>query len=110
MNQRTAAINQSRSLSSMSRLFGVLVSLAALAVVLPAAAQTKPNPATGMTPLEKRASLSIESVRNSPLELRNLLLKMPKGSDLHTHLYGAVYAETWIRNAAEDGMCRDTAA
>ena len=94
----------------MSRLFGVLVSLAALAVVLPAAAQTKPNAATAMTPLEKRASLSIESVRNSPLELRNLLLKMPKGSDLHNHLYGAVYAETWIRNAAEDDMCIDVAA
>src|SRR5215467_13707624 len=35
---------------------------------------------------------------------------MPKGSDLHNHLYGAIYAETWIRNAAEDNMCLDPAA
>jgi adenosine deaminase len=63
-----------------------------------------------MSPLERRAALSIESLRSSPLELRNLLLKMPKGSDLHNHLYGAIYAETWIRNAAEDGMCLDRGA
>ncbi|HXT27586.1 MAG TPA: adenosine deaminase [Candidatus Eisenbacteria bacterium] len=78
-----------------------------------ATSQTKPAATTSapaMTPLEKRATRSIESLRNSPLELRSLLLKMPKGSDLHNHLYGAIYAETWIRNAAEDNMCIDPAA
>ena len=34
---------------------------------------------------------------------------MPKGADLHNHLFGAVYAETWIRDAAEDGLCVDLA-
>jgi adenosine deaminase len=79
---------------------------------VPVASQTKPVPAAqqSMTLLERRATLSIESLRNSPGELRNLLLKMPKGSDLHNHLAGAIYAETWIRNAAEDNMCLDPAA
>ena len=30
---------------------------------------------------------------------------MPKGADLHTHLVGAVYAESFIREAAEDNLC-----
>jgi adenosine deaminase len=79
-------------------------------MAVPVLPQPKPARAAGGTPLERRAALSIESLRNSPLELRNLLLKMPKGSDLHNHLYGALYAETWIKNAAEDHMCLDPAA
>jgi len=96
----------------MSRLCVVLPAILAMAIaVFP---QTQPVPAaaprSAMTPLERRATLSVESVRNSPLELRNLLLQMPKGSDLHNHLYGAIYAETWIQNAAEDNMCIDRSA
>ena len=34
---------------------------------------------------------------------------MPKGADLHNHLSGAVYAESWIRAATEDRLCIDTA-
>jgi adenosine deaminase len=34
-------------------------------------------------------------------------MRMPKGADLHNHLSGAVYAESWIRAAAEDGLCVD---
>jgi adenosine deaminase len=30
---------------------------------------------------------------------------MPKGADLHIHLLGAVYAETFIREAAEHNLC-----
>jgi len=79
-------------------------------MAIPVFSQSKPVPEGAMTPLERRATLSIESLRTSPLELRNLLLKMPKGGDLHNHLYGALYAETWIDNAAEDHMCLDPAA
>jgi adenosine deaminase len=32
---------------------------------------------------------------------------MPKGADLHNHLDGAVYAETFIRVGGEDGLCVD---
>ena len=31
--------------------------------------------------------------------------EMPKGADLHMHLAGAVYAETFMREAAEDHLC-----
>ena len=34
----------------------------------------------------------------------------PKGADLHVHLSGAVYAESFIRAAGEDGLCVDPAA
>lgn len=30
---------------------------------------------------------------------------MPKGADLHMHLSGAVYAETFLKDAADDGLC-----
>jgi adenosine deaminase len=32
---------------------------------------------------------------------------MPKGGDLHMHLSGAIYAETLLKDAAEDGLCVD---
>ena len=35
---------------------------------------------------------------------------MPKGGDLHNHLAGAVYAESWIKWAEEDGLCLDKSA
>jgi len=34
---------------------------------------------------------------------------MPKGADLHMHLSGSVYAETFIKDAVEDGLCVDEA-
>jgi len=42
--------------------------------------------------------------------LRAFLIDFPKGADLHVHLSGAVYAETFIRDAGEDGLCVDPAA
>ncbi len=51
----------------------------------------------------------LEQIRNSPLELRAFLAKMPKGADLHTHLFGAIYAESLIQAAADDGLCVDKA-
>jgi len=92
----------------MSRLRAAVFFL--LTMAIPVFSQSKTEPARAMTPLERRATISLESLRNSPPELRNMLLKMPKGSDLHNHLYGALYAETWIRDAAEDQMCLDPAA
>lgn len=35
---------------------------------------------------------------------------MPKGGDLHNHLSGAIYAESFIRAAAEDNLCVDTSS
>jgi adenosine deaminase len=40
--------------------------------------------------------------------LRQVLQAMPKGGDLHNHLSGSVYAESYLRYAAADGLCVDT--
>jgi adenosine deaminase len=56
---------------------------------------------------EQRAARVFESVRANPLTLHAFLVQMPKGADLHSHLSGAVYAETYIRQAAEEGGCVD---
>jgi adenosine deaminase len=56
---------------------------------------------------EQRAERALDAARASPLDLRNFLVRMPKGADLHNHLSGAIYAETWIRDAVEDGLCVD---
>jgi adenosine deaminase len=49
-----------------------------------------------------------ERLREDPLLLRRFLEQMPKGGDLHNHLSGAVYAETYVRLGASDGLCVDT--
>jgi adenosine deaminase len=54
---------------------------------------------------EQRAIRAFEAARLSPLELNAFLTRMPKGGDLHMHLSGAVYAETFIKDAAADGLC-----
>ena len=73
----------------------VLAALALLA--LPLAAQ-KTSP-------EQRTARYLESVRHQPSLLMAFLTQMPKGGDLHNHLYGAVYAESFIQWAAQDGLC-----
>jgi len=61
------------------------------------------------TAAEARTARAFEAARKQgPLALRNFLIGMPKGADLHVHLSGAVYAESWIRAAGEDGLCIDT--
>ncbi len=56
---------------------------------------------------EQRAARAYDAARANPLELEAFLRRMPKGSDLHYHFPGGIYAETWIRDAAEDGLCVD---
>lgn len=43
---------------------------------------------------EERAAAWLEAHRARPPMLRALLHAMPKGGDIHTHLSGAVYAES----------------
>ena len=55
---------------------------------------------------DSTASRALEQARKQgPLALRAFLYAMPKGSDLHVHLSGAVYAESFLRAGAEDGLC-----
>ena len=54
---------------------------------------------------EQRTASYFESIRKSPPKQMAFLLKMPKGGDLHNHLSGAVYAESYIEWAAQKGLC-----
>ncbi len=54
---------------------------------------------------EPRAASYFESIRKSPPKQMAFLLKMPKGGDLHNHLSGAIYAESYIQWAAQSGLC-----
>jgi adenosine deaminase len=75
-----------------------------------AIAQTKAAPASGTGKnLEALAEANLKTARQNPLQLQHFLRGMPKGGDLHNHLSGAVYAESWIRAAAEDHLCVDVA-
>jgi adenosine deaminase len=56
-----------------------------------------------------RAARYFNSVRTQPSLLVDFLARMPKGGDLHNHLSGAVYAESFIDYAAHDGLCVDPA-
>src|SRR5580704_15567537 len=58
---------------------------------------------------EQRAARAYEAARGNPLELYAFLKRMPKGADLHYHQDGGIYAESYIRMAAEDGLCIDLA-
>jgi adenosine deaminase len=79
----------------------------ALISLLPAIsfAQTTTARVNLRTDAEQRAARAFEAARANPLDLRAFLVRMPKGADLHNHLAGAVYAESRIRAAAEDGLC-----
>ena len=57
---------------------------------------------------EERAARYLDAVRGDPRALGIFLREMPKGGDLHSHLSGAVYAESYLRWAAEDGLCVHT--
>ena len=60
---------------------------------------------------EQQTAAEMEQARTAgPLALQAFLAEMPKGGDLHNHLAGAVYAETWLRDAATDHICIDPQA
>ncbi len=61
------------------------------------------------TPAQRTARY-FESIRQQPPQLLAFLLRMPKGGDLHNHLSGAIYAETYIDWAAQNGLCVDQTA
>lgn len=91
----------------LSRVAAVFLVLAMVPVAI-ASAQTKKS-AGKKASAEERAAKAFESAKGNPLDLRAFLVRMPKGADLHVHLTGAVYAESWIRAADEDGLCVELA-
>jgi adenosine deaminase len=80
-----------------------LVAFAALSVYAQSAATRSAAP-------EARATRAYDAaVAAGPPALRAFLAEFPKGADLHVHLSGAIYAESFIRAAGEDGLCVDAA-
>jgi adenosine deaminase len=77
----------------------------AVALVL-AASSCLAVAAQSLSPTD-RTSQYLESARNNPAALMDFLARVPKGADLHHHLTGAVYAESYIDYAVEDGLCID---
>ena len=59
---------------------------------------------------EQRTARYLDSVRQQPSLLLAFVQDMPKGGDLHNHLFGAIYAESYIRWAAQGGLCVERAS
>ena len=53
------------------------------------------------------AAERLQAIKNDPVQLRQFLQRFPKGGDLHSHLSGAVYAESYLAWGAADGKCID---
>ncbi len=96
------ALHESKLELKMVR-FSVFVVLAVV-VAQPVWGQDKP--AAAGSP-EQKTARHLESVRNQPSLLHAFLAEMPKGGDLHNHLSGAIYAESFIKFAVQDGLCVD---
>jgi adenosine deaminase len=94
----------------MRRLAHLLACLALAAFSLVAATPAQ-TPAPRSPDPEARAAQAYQSAaHHGPLSLHAFLADFPKGADLHVHLSGAVYAETFIHDAGVDGLCVDPAA
>jgi adenosine deaminase len=88
--------------------FALALAAAAYSQMLAPSAQD--SAAAGRGADSRAAGVYNAAVKAGPEALREFLVQFPKGADLHVHLTGAVYAETLIRNAGEDGLCVDPAA
>jgi adenosine deaminase len=63
---------------------------------------------TAPTAGETRATHAFEAARRlGPPELYAFLKPMPKGAELHYHLGGGIYAETFLAEAVEQKLCID---
>jgi adenosine deaminase len=58
---------------------------------------------------EVRTAKYFAAIKNDPPLLLAFLTQMPKGGDLHNHLSGAIYAESYLQWAVADGLCVMTA-
>jgi adenosine deaminase len=63
------------------------------------------TPTACATIWEQHASDRFDAVLTSPADLAAFLKAVPKGGDLHNHLSGAVYAETYLGWGKADGDC-----
>jgi adenosine deaminase len=89
-----------RQENCVTRISAMLALVLMQSVISIAAEQKSPN-------AEQRTARHYDSVRQQPGLLLAFLREMPKGGDLHIHLAGAIYAESLIDFAAQDGFCVD---
>src|SRR5258708_5886946 len=107
-NPNCNAIVRSMLVSRSLKALRICLLAVFVAICAPSAwSQKKPAPVASS---EQKTARYFESIRNQPLLLHAFLQQMPKGGDLHNHLSGAVYAESFIKFAAQDGLCVDRAA
>lgn len=66
---------------------------------------TGPTPATLAAAAEQKAADKLDSIAGDPALLKPFIKEVPKGGDLHMHLSGAVYAETYLEWAKAEGYC-----
>ena len=74
--------------------------LVALCLLLPGL-QAHADPSNA----ERHAAALFDSLASQPARLRMLMRDLPKGGDLHNHLSGAIYAESYLTWAREKGLC-----
>ncbi|MGA9994537.1 MAG: hypothetical protein WBP93_03930 [Pyrinomonadaceae bacterium] len=86
----------------LANAFTSLALVLLFSLATPAQSASKRN--AGIRP-EQRAASYLESIRKSPPQMLAFMLKMPKGGDLHNHLSGSIYAESYIEWAAEKKLC-----
>ena len=79
--------------------------LTKLTLLLALLLQFLPSHAQARTPEQQTAARMEQARATGPLALHAFLVGMPKGGDLHSHLGGAVYAETWLQDAETDHAC-----
>ncbi|MEM9771468.1 MAG: adenosine deaminase, partial [Cyanobacteria bacterium P01_D01_bin.73] len=92
---------------SASVLFAGLGVGGSLAIAEGAKARDISSRSTPATVEEVQIDRWLEQNRDRPTLLRAFMQRFPKGGDIHSHLSGAVYAENYLRWAAEDGYCVD---
>ena len=68
-----------------------------------------PSRTTASAASERRVDAHLARIRQDQAALRAFLQAFPKGADLHSHLSGAVYAESYIRWAADLPLCIELA-
>src|SRR5580658_11033567 len=93
---------------SMCKLGAIVGTLAAGLVCCWAQVTGTPG---ALTPGEVRASRAFDAAKKlGPPELYAFLKPLPKGAELHYHLGGGVYAETFLDEAVRQHLCIDPAA
>src|ERR1700752_1497829 len=96
-----------RRLSQKALFLNIVPLVTLLVFVVTLRAQSAPQARASWKVAERKTARYFDSIHKSPPQQWAFMLRMPKGADLHNHLSGAVYAESYIQWAAESGLCVD---